>query len=76
MRSECHRLAEYILRFPARTEAEKFLRAQIALGLTDRVTIGEWSIKFQDHINEEEILNPYLRELERNYRGGTDAESA
>ena len=76
MRSECHRLAEYILRFPARTEAERFLRAQIALSLTDRATIGEWSIKFQGHLSEEEIMNPYLPELESNYRGVNDSESA
>lgn len=71
MQNECHRLAEHILRFPARTPAERWLKVQIAHKVVNRATVSELAVDYVDHIDEEQVLNPYLRELTTNYKEDT-----
>jgi hypothetical protein len=71
MRNESHRLAEYILRYPARTSAEKWLKVQVANSVVNRATISKLAVDYVAHIEEEQVLNPYLRELATNYKEDT-----
>ena len=67
MRNEAHQLAEHLLRFPAQTDAQKWLRAEMVRILKDRAKIAAWSADYVAFLEEESVLNPYLRELTKNY---------
>ncbi len=68
MKNECHKLAEHVLRYPAKTEAERWIRSQIAQNLVNHGNVGTWTNNYAHYLEEEEVLNPYLRELTMHYQ--------
>jgi len=60
MTEACHNLAEGILKLPARSKRERWLKSVLVDFLTDRDTVNELAHDFEV---EEEVQNPYLREL-------------
>ena len=67
LKTECHELAEHLLRYPAKSEEMRWLKAQMAEVLLERGNIREFS---HDYAAEQEIQNPYLAELTHAYEEG------
>lgn len=60
MTEACHNLAEKVLKLPVRGKRETWLKSVLVDILTDRDTVNELAFDFEV---EEEVQNPYLREL-------------
>jgi hypothetical protein len=67
LKNECHELAEHILRFPARNDEMRWLKAEFSKMLLYKSTIRELTYDYQQ---EQEIQNPYLAELTHAYEEG------
>lgn len=67
LKNECHNLAEHLMRFPAKTDEMRWLKAQMAEILLRKDNIRELECDYQ---NEQEIQNPYLAELTHAYEEG------
>ncbi|WGL30466.1 hypothetical protein SCRES1_gp38 [Synechococcus phage S-CRES1] len=64
LKTECHELAEHIMRFPAKTDEMRWLKAELSKMLLDKTNIRELTYDYQE---EQEIQNPYLAELTHQY---------
>ena len=67
LKTECHDLAEHIMRYPAKSDKMRWLKAQLSEILLRKDNIRELSIDFTD---QQEIQNPYLAELTHSYEEG------
>ena len=67
LKTECHDLAEHIMRYPAKSEEVRWLKAQLAEILLRKDNIRELT---HDYLEEQEIQNPYLAELTHSYEEG------
>ena len=67
LKTECHDLAEHIMRYPAKSDEMRWLKAQLSEILLRKDNIRELSIDFTD---QQEIQNPYLAELTHSYEEG------
>ena len=67
LKNECHSLAEHLMRFPAKTDEMRWLKAQMAEILLRKDNIRELE---HDYQQEQEIQNPYLAELTHAYEEG------
>ena len=67
LKTECHDLAEHIMRYPAKSDEMRWLKAQLSEILLRKDNIRELSINFTD---QQEIQNPYLAELTHSYEEG------
>jgi hypothetical protein len=64
LKTECHDLAEHIMRFSAKTDEMRWLKAELSKMLLDKSNIRELTYDYQQ---EKEIQNPYLAELTHQY---------
>ena len=64
LKTECHELAEHIMRYPAKSDEVRWLKAQLAEILLRKDNIRELT---HDYLEEQEIQNPYLAELTHSY---------
>ena len=67
LKTECHDLAEHIMRYPAKSDEVRWLKAQLAEILLRKDNIRELT---HDYLEEQEIQNPYLAELTHSYEEG------
>ena len=67
MQSACHVLAEYILRFPARTNRCKWLREQVAKELAGEIKITNYSDKYSREYPYADVPTEYLAEVLKAY---------
>ena len=61
---DCHKLSEYILRYPATNSAQRRLIAEVSKFLVDSDTILDLQ---SDYEAVQELTNPYLAELVQTY---------
>lgn len=64
LKTECHELAEHLMRFPAKTAKMRWLRREMAQVLLQSGNINELT---RDYHASLEVKNPYLAELTDNY---------
>ena len=64
LKTECHELAEHIMRLPARTEEMRWLKGEMAQVLLGEDNIRELTNDYRDTL---EVQNPYLAELTHTY---------
>ena len=64
LKTECHDLAEHIMRYPAKSDEMRWLKAQLSEILLRKDNIRELT---HDYLEEQEIQNPYLAELTHAY---------
>ena len=67
LKTECHDLAEHIMRYPAKSDEMRWLKAQLSEILLRKDNIRELT---HDYLEEQEIQNPYLAELTHSYEEG------
>lgn len=67
LKTECHDLAEHIMRYPAKSDEMRWLKAQMFEILLKKDNIRELSCDYEE---QQEVQNPYLAELTRAYKEG------
>ena len=67
MESACHVLAEYILRFPARTNRCKWLRAQIANEIVGAIRITNYNDQYRREYPYADAPTEYLADILKAY---------
>ena len=67
MENACHALAEYILRFPARTNRCKWLRAQVAKELSGSIQVSAYNDQYRREYPYADAPTEYLAAVLRAY---------
>ena len=64
LKTECHELAEHIMRLPAKSDRMRWLKGEMVQVLLGEDNIRELTWDYEESLT---IKNPYLAELTHNY---------